>query len=61
MPDYSALMADWQALLARRPALGEPLRFWTAILDLYAAREGYWRSTPSLAHLLPPDGEGDPA
>ena len=33
MPDYSALMADWQALLARRPALGEPLRFWTAILE----------------------------
>ena len=25
-------------------------------LDLYAAREGYWRATPSLAHLLPPDG-----
>jgi FdhE protein len=25
-------------------------------LDLYAAREGYWRSTPSLAHLLPPAG-----
>ena len=25
-------------------------------LDLYAAREGYWRSTPSLAHLLPPEG-----
>lgn len=29
-------------------------------LDLYAAREGYWRSTPSLAHLLPPDVEGPP-
>lgn len=26
-------------------------------LDLYAAREGYWRSTPSLAHLLPPGEE----
>ena len=25
-------------------------------LDLHAAREGYWRSTPSLAHLLPPRG-----
>lgn len=28
-------------------------------LDYYAAREGYWRGTPSLAQLLPPDG--DPA
>jgi len=28
-------------------------------LDVYAAREGYWRSTPSLAHLLPPSE--DPA
>src|SRR5229473_2994161 len=24
-------------------------------LDLHAAREGYWRATPSLAHLLPPE------
>jgi FdhE protein len=28
-------------------------------LDYYAAREGYWRGTPSLAQLLPPDP--DPA
>ena len=28
-------------------------------LDIYAARQGYWRSTPSLAHLLPPSE--DPA
>jgi hypothetical protein len=28
-------------------------------LDYYAAREGYWRATPSLAQLLPPDS--DPA
>jgi Protein involved in formate dehydrogenase formation len=28
-------------------------------LDYYAAREGYWRATPSLAQLLPP--ESDPA
>ena len=28
-------------------------------LDYYAAREGYWRGTPSLAQLLPP--EPDPA
>ncbi len=27
-------------------------------LDLYATREGYWRSTPSLAHLLPPEDRG---
>ena len=26
-------------------------------LDYYAAREGYWRGTPSLAQLLPPDRE----
>ena len=36
MPDYSALMTDWQALLARRAALAEPLRFWTAILEGWA-------------------------
>jgi hypothetical protein len=24
-------------------------------LDVYATREGYWRATPTLAHLLPPD------
>jgi len=24
-------------------------------LDLYAAREGYRRSTPALSHLLPPE------
>ena len=28
-------------------------------LDYYAAQEGYWRATPSLAQLLPPDS--DPA
>jgi hypothetical protein len=27
-------------------------------LDVYAAREGFWRATPSLAHLLPPEGDG---
>jgi hypothetical protein len=26
-------------------------------LDVYAAREGFWRSTPSLAHLLPREPE----
>jgi FdhE protein len=26
-------------------------------LDVYAAREGFWRGTPSLAHLLPPEAE----
>lgn len=29
-------------------------------LDYYAAREGYWRGTPSLAQLLPPDLDHDP-
>jgi len=47
MPDYSALMADWQALLARRPALGEPLRFWTAILEGWAG----WKPPASLVPL----------
>jgi hypothetical protein len=27
-------------------------------LDLHAMREGYWRATPTLVHLLPPDAEG---
>jgi len=26
-------------------------------LDLYARREGYWRPTPSLVHLLPPEND----
>ncbi|MGH7365905.1 MAG: hypothetical protein ACREKQ_04645 [Candidatus Rokuibacteriota bacterium] len=26
--------------------------------DVHAAREGFWRSTPSLAHRLPPAAEG---
>lgn len=26
-------------------------------LDFYAAREGYWRATPTLFHLLPPDSQ----
>lgn len=26
-------------------------------LDLYATREGYWRATPTLVHLLPPDAQ----
>ncbi len=47
MADYSALMADWQALLARRPALGEPLRFWTAILEGWAA----WKPPATLVPL----------
>ncbi len=29
-------------------------------LDLYATREGYWRETPSLVHLLPPEGDAAP-
>ena len=37
----------WQALLARRPALGEPLRFWTAILEGWAG----WKPPASLVPL----------
>ena len=44
MPDYSALMADWQALLARRAALAESLRFWTAILEGWAGLEAARRA-----------------
>jgi formate dehydrogenase maturation protein FdhE len=47
MPDYSALMADWQDLLARRAALAEPLRFWTAILEGWAG----WKPPASLTPL----------
>jgi hypothetical protein len=47
MPDYSALLADWQALLARRASLGEPLRFWTAILEGWAG----WKTPATLVHL----------
>jgi formate dehydrogenase maturation protein FdhE len=25
-------------------------------LDVYATRQGFWRATPSLVHLLPPEG-----
>ncbi|HET7874003.1 MAG TPA: formate dehydrogenase accessory protein FdhE [Methylomirabilota bacterium] len=27
-------------------------------LDMHARREGYWRPTPCLIHLLPPEGDG---
>jgi hypothetical protein len=48
MPDYSALMADWQALLTRRAALAEPLRFWTAILEGWVA----WKPPAVLEPLV---------
>ena len=48
MPDYSALMADWQTLLVRRAALAEPLRFWTAILEGWLA----WKPPATLAPLV---------
>jgi formate dehydrogenase maturation protein FdhE len=52
MPDYAALMADWQALLARRAALADPLSFWTALLEGWAA----WKPPASLVPLtLPAD------
>lgn len=47
MPDYAGLMADWQALLARRAPLAEPLRFWTAILEGWAT----WKAPASLVPL----------
>jgi len=47
MADYSALMADWQDLLARRAALAEPLRFWTAILEGWAG----WKPPAGLTPL----------
>src|SRR5260370_10885335 len=47
MRAFSGLMADWEALLARRPALGEPLRFWTAILEGWAG----WKPPASLVPL----------
>jgi len=47
MPDYVALLADWQSLLARRAALAEALRFWTAILEGWAA----WKPPATLVPL----------
>jgi FdhE protein len=47
VPDYTLLMADWEALLARRAALREPLRFWTAILDGWAT----WKPPAPLVPL----------
>ncbi|HEX7216909.1 MAG TPA: formate dehydrogenase accessory protein FdhE [Methylomirabilota bacterium] len=47
MPDYTLLMADWEALLARRGALREPLGFWTAILEGWAS----WKPPAPLVPL----------
>lgn len=47
MTDYTLLMADWEALLTRRAALREPLRFWTAILDGWAT----WKPPAPLVPL----------
>jgi len=33
MPDYTALRAEWQEMLARRRAMGESLALWTSVLD----------------------------
>src|SRR6266702_3787325 len=33
MPDYTALSAEWQEMLARRHAMGESLALWTSVLD----------------------------
>jgi hypothetical protein len=47
VPDYVALMADWQGLLTRRAAMAEPLRFWTAILEGWAS----WKPPATLVAL----------
>ncbi len=47
MADYATLMADWQDLLTRRTAIAEPLRFWTAILEGWAA----WKPPATLVTL----------
>src|SRR5438876_2649899 len=33
MPDYTALLAEWEAALERRRELGQALDFWTAVLE----------------------------
>ena len=33
MPDYAALCAEWQEMLARRSAMGESLALWTSVLE----------------------------
>jgi hypothetical protein len=46
MPDYAALAAEWEEVLARRSALREPLAFWTGIL------EGWMRWKPGVLEPL---------
>jgi FdhE protein len=53
VPDYTLLMADWEALLTRRAALREPLRFWTAILEGWAT----WKPPAPLVPLSLPAAE----
>src|SRR5262245_7134004 len=36
MPDYSPVVAEWEAVRERRPALREALGFWTPILEGWA-------------------------
>ena len=33
MPDYAGLCGEWQAMLARRSAMGDALALWTSVLD----------------------------
>lgn len=33
MPDYQALVAEWQEMLSHRRAMGEALSFWTPVLE----------------------------
>ncbi|HKW95812.1 MAG TPA: formate dehydrogenase accessory protein FdhE [Methylomirabilota bacterium] len=47
MPDYSALLGDWHAILTRRAAMAEPLGFWTAVLEGWAG----WKPPATLVPL----------
>lgn len=51
MPDYSALAAEWEALLERRSAFREPLGFWTSILEGWMR----WKSALPEPLALPPE------
>lgn len=69
MTDYSALVAEWDEMLARRPALRDALSFWTGVLAGWAQwkeaepaplrwtdaerRDRWERGAPLLAECLP--------
>ncbi len=75
MADYAALASEWEGILERRPALREPLGFWTAIIGGWmrwkstelgslertddACRDSWERGVPLLA-ACPPALEREP-